>query len=212
MTRARILGGLLFLLLAIPGAAQEAVKVPDGFRSFLVRDDRYPAKDEKNRTGKLHCLVCEIGLNPGLAVFSRTIPKDANSPLVSLMKVQETLATKFSQQNLGTFVVFLGLTQGLSEDPARELKIAEVANFGRQAVAKNVPLGLAQATEPKGDKPEPTEQVKAWNIGEGDDITMVFYNRLNVVQRWKFGPQGPTEADLKAIEDVVTATLAKKKK
>src|SRR5262245_22860803 len=68
--------------------------VPSTFRAFLVTDNRFPPvkvvtritdeKDKKetekvteqddprNRTGKIHCLVCEYGLSPVVAVFVRS--------------------------------------------------------------------------------------------------------------------------------------------
>src|SRR6188474_2237048 len=64
--------------LAIP-----ADVIPSTFRAFLVTDTRFPpikegeGKDAKqrpnplNRAGKIHCLVCENGLAPVVAVFVR---------------------------------------------------------------------------------------------------------------------------------------------
>ena len=206
-----LLSGLLVGLFGLPSNAQppgDADKVPGGFRSFIVRDERYPLKDEKNRTGKLHCLVCENGLSPVVALFSRRIPKDANDPLVAVLKLQDELAKKYAQQKLGTFAIFLGLTQVFEDDPTRETKIAEVANFGRQVNLKNVPLGLAEATVLTGDKAGPPKQVQDYGIAETDDITVIFFDRLKVVQRWKFSAdKGPSEDDIKAIEAKVAGAL-----
>ncbi len=184
--------------------------LPGGFRSFIVRDERFPIKDDKNRTGKLHCLVCENGLNPVLAVFSRTIPNNSSSPLALLIQKQEALAKQFANQKLGCFAIFLGLNQLFEDDQTRETKIAEVANFGRQLSLKNVPLGLTAATELKGDKPVATKQVADFKIADGDDITVIFYDRLKVIKRWSFtANKGPTEEDLQAIDAVVVGYLKK---
>ena len=185
-------------------------KIPGSFRSFIVRDERFPIADEKNRTGKLHCLVCENGLSPVVAVFSRHIPKDANDPLVAILKLQDELAKKYFQQKLGAFAVFLSLTQVYEDDPTREAKTADVANFGRQVNVKNVPLGLAEATILVGEKPTAPKQVQDYGIGDADDVTVLFYDRLKVVQRWKYtADKGPTEEDAKAIAAKVAEHLKK---
>ena len=57
--------------------------VPSTFRAFLVTDSRFPPLKEGegkdatevpnplNRSGKIHCLVCENGLAPVVAIFVR---------------------------------------------------------------------------------------------------------------------------------------------
>src|SRR5262245_44046755 len=47
----------------------EALKDADG--KPLVGADGKPVQNPKNRTGKIHCLVCEYGLNPTVAIFVR---------------------------------------------------------------------------------------------------------------------------------------------
>src|SRR5687767_174000 len=72
---------------AAVGAAQNpgGETVPAGFRSYVVTDERFPAKpaadpkakptpDPRTRANKMHDLVVEHGLNPTLAVFTRTPP------------------------------------------------------------------------------------------------------------------------------------------
>ncbi|QVL30690.1 hypothetical protein KIH39_17755 [Telmatocola sphagniphila] len=205
-----VVGLICTPLEAQPPAEGDSTKLNGGFRAYIVRDERFPLNDEKNRTGKLHCPVCENGLNPVIATFSRSIPKDANAPLVGLLKKQDELVQKYTTKRLGSFVIFLGLKQLYEDDQTRETKIAEVANFGRQVILKNIPMGLAEATVVKGEKTVPDDKVTAYGIGEGDDITVIFYDRLKVIQRWKFAAdKGPTEEDLKAIEDAVAAHFKK---
>jgi hypothetical protein len=194
-------------LLGLAGAsafAQEPAseaKLANGFRSFIVRDERYPMKDEKNRTGRLHCLVCEGGLSPALAVFSRSIPKDGNGPLSQLATKQDGLTKQFAAQKLGAYIIFPILPKPFSEDDTRETRKDEVANYGRQLTAKAVPLGLAEANTP---------QVTGLKLDPADDITVIFYDRLKEIARWKFAAdKGPTEDDLKAIDAAVAGHFKK---
>jgi hypothetical protein len=199
----RILAMILTLSATVQVQAQEteAGTLPGAFRSFIVRDERTPLVADKNRTSKLHCLVCANGLNPGIAVFSRSIPKEATAPLARLILKQDELAKKYAVSRLGVYTIFLGLSQLYEDDQTRETKTAEIANFGRAVNAKLVPLGLAEATVLEGDKPITAPQVKAYNIADADDITVVFYDRLKTIQTWKFAAdKGPTAEDLAAME------------
>ena len=103
--------------------------VPSTFRMFMVTDKRFePLKDAegkflkgpdgkdvqnpKNRAGKIHCLVCEYGLNPTVAVFVRADAKTLGGPeagVGKLVKQIDALVPKHRSDKLGAFVAFLRL-------------------------------------------------------------------------------------------------------
>ena len=47
-------------------------------------------------------------------------------------------------------------------------------------------------------------------IGDSDDVTVVLYHRLKVVQRWKFEKDKFDENEVKAIIEATEAELKKK--
>jgi hypothetical protein len=100
--------------------------IPTSFRAFLVTDGRFSniktpegveLPDPRNRTGKIHCLVCENGLAPVIAVFVRlrgdatkTLEPDKN--VSDLIKKTNALIPKYRADKLASFVMFLRLESG----------------------------------------------------------------------------------------------------
>lgn len=127
--RTRRVIGLLGLLLATaalsrardePAAGGKAGDViPATFRMFLVVDDRFPPKvsppvkpedrDPRDRTNKIHCLVCENGLSPMVAVFVRAEAKDLQPTggVARLIQSVNKLIPEYRGDKLSGFVAFL---------------------------------------------------------------------------------------------------------
>jgi len=168
-----ILAGLLMVTANLAGQddpkkAGPLKSIPQGFRSFVVIDDRFDVKESRNRAGKPHCFVCEHGLAPAVAVFVRTVPTDADAPLFQLLRSLDEAAKKYKADRFGAYCIFLTLTQPYEDDLARELKVAEVAKVGKQAKAEQVPMAIAEATLPDQDKAVVAPQVQAFQIGPDD--------------------------------------------
>lgn len=192
--------------------------VPATFRAQLVADNRFPAKmrvplncedeksdgqknderDPRDRTGKMHCLVCEYGLSPTVAIFVRADPKgmDAGSPLAKLVKATDTLISKYRSDKLGGFAMFLRLEGGdklvtvkgadgseekveaakeYPDDENRGEYRKQICLFATALSADNVPFGLAPTSSPS---------IKGFGIGDTTPVTVVIYNRLRMAQRW----------------------------
>lgn len=244
MTTGRTLGmiGALLAAAAAPGQDPKAATganpgdlVPASFRMFLVTDDRFPLKsppaagekvkpenrDPKDRTGKIHCLVCEHGLSPVVAVFVRADPKTLgpDAGVVKLARRMNGLVKDYRGDKLAGFVGFLreegppkavavdGATVELDgeypDDENRDEHARQVADLAKAADAAKIPFGLA---------PRQSKADDAWGLKPGDAVTVVFYNRLKVVNRWTFPADGPTDAQVKEIADAVAATLGGAKK
>ena len=166
--------GIVALLAGTAAVAQEPAVVPGPFRSFIVTDFRTdPVKDARNRTAKMHDLVTENGLNPVLAVFTRTTPEKADVPLARLILRANSLVSQFKADRLGAFVVFLTLTKEYPEDDQRKAKADAVDGFSKQVKASGVPFGLAAGA---GDA------AKKFDLKDGQDLTVVFYHRMKVVK------------------------------
>lgn len=214
------------LALAVGLVAQDKKETPEptapageeitaGFRAYIVAEPRFGKEDVRNRTGKMQDLVTDHALEPTIAVFSRTIPPDIVQPLAFVIKkldaLQETRELK--AKRLGAFVVFLALKDEFRKDETRDARIREIEQFVAALMPKHTTIGLAEATEsPDGGAPLVPAQVQKMGIGTEDDLVIVFYNKFHVIKRWKFpASKGPTEEDLKALEDEVAKTLGGKK-
>jgi hypothetical protein len=211
--------------------------IPSTFRAFLVTDSRFPPiktgegknvqerPNPLNRAGKIHCLVCENGLAPVVAVFVRPEAKafGAESGLAKLAKGVNGLIPKYRADKLASFVMFLNLDGGKKaikipgaeggtdtsltvdqeypDDEKRDTYTAEIREFANAVNTPNVPYGLAA---------NKSDALTAWKIGEKDDITVVLYYRMRVVgQPWRFAKASDLTDEkvaeiLKATENAIT--------
>ncbi len=225
----RLIGLALFGILCsvlVGSSAQEpkilqvpkAKSVPGIFRMYLVYDKRFEKGDERNREEKLHDPVDEHGLFTVVAVFSRHIPKEMEDPLYAVMARQEKLATAYKTRRMGAFVGFLSLERDFADDETREPLARQIKDVGDAAKYKQLALSLAQATKvPEGAEPEskenlePATQVAKWGIKPEHDITIIVYNRFNIIKRmWFTKEKPPTEEDLKVIAATVDEVMARR--
>ncbi len=248
MTTRRLFGMLGILAALTTAAAQEpkadpkgrSEMVPSTFRSFMVVDDRYPSKvnppvkpedrDPRDRTNKMHCLVCDNGLSPVVAVFVRADPKGlATSGVVNLAKAVDRLIPEpeYRADKLAGFVIFLKiegprkavtltgpddgnktveLDAEYPDDEKRDLYATDIKDVAAAAKAPNIPFGLA---------PVSSEAATAWGIKDTDEVTVVIYNRLRIAKRWTFKADGPSDEQVKEIiaatEKMIKAVAQPKK-
>ena len=202
--------------------------VPATFRAQLITDNRFkkvpPPKDEsdrdpRDRTGKIHCLVCEHGLSPVVAVFVRGNVSEVKvtDGLSKLLKGTDTLIPKYRSDKLASFVMFLKLEGGTKvvtvkgadgdekvavdleypHDEMRDEKATEVRNYATLVAADNVPFGLA------ADK---SGSLTAFAGGDAP-VTVIHNNRLRMVQRWEFKLEDLTDEKvtevLAAVEEMI---------
>ncbi len=204
--------GLLTVSIAVaqepePKPAKDANTIPSTFRSFVVLDKRTDAKDPLNRTNKIHCLVCENNLNPVVAVFARSQPTreaGVDDPLSKLTVGLAKLLTvdKYKAQNFASFVIFATLDKEFQSDDKRDLYAAAIKTWGEATGVGGVVLGLTGQT---------SDAVKNWNLEKDNDITVVLYHRMKMVQKpWTFAEGKMTDADVKAILAAAEAELGKK--
>ena len=190
-----------------PKPVKDANTIPSTFRSFVVLDKRTDAKDPLNRTNKIHCLVCENNLNPVVAVFARSQPtKEAgiDDPQSKLTVGLAKLLTvdKYKAQNFASFLIFATLDKEFQSDDKRDLFAAAIKTWGEATAVGGVVLGLTGQT---------SEAVKNWNLEKDNDITVVLYHRMKMVQKpWTFAEGKMTDADVKAILAATEAELGKK--
>jgi hypothetical protein len=154
-----------------PSGTKPGDVIPSPFRAYLVVDDRFPPKvtppvktedrDPRDRTNKMHCLVCENGLNPMIAVFVRSDLKTAGATagVERLAQAMDRLIPAFRGDKLSGFIMFLRL-EGVAKDfenaaITTSLKNPDDTKTG-VAVTYGKTVKLVTITDPKGTK-EQTE-------------------------------------------------------
>ena len=175
-----------------PDAGLKGGDVPSSFRAFLVWDKRYDAKDVRNRADKPHCMVCENGLNPVVAVFAPAVPADQTDPVAGLLKDLDQAAADRKADSMAASVTFLVLPDELQFDAQRDKLVADAKALAEQAKLRAMPVGLAA---------KKSKATAAWKLdgNNAEAVTVVLYNHLRVVERWTFADGKPTDADRKAI-------------
>lgn len=233
------LGGL-FSILSLSAAAQDPKKglptdvVPSTFRAYLVTDDRFPpiktpegkeVTDPRNRTGKIHCLVCENGLAPVVATFVRAEAKTlgADSGVVKLAKSLDAMIPKYRADKLAGFVMFLPLEnkgktvkittpdgketsiEADEEYPDEEVEkreeyVKDVLELAKAANVPNVPFGLAA---------KKSQALTAWKIKETDQVTVIVYYRMRKVGGKPMNPGVWTFEKTADLDDAKIAEILK---
>ena len=211
------LSAMLVMSASMLGFASAADPIPGVFRSWIVLDNRFAATEEGNRVGKLHCLVCEQGIYPTLAVIARTPPENKDSALFGLFALQDGLSEKYRSLKFGAFTIFVSMEKEFHNDDYREKSIARIESSLREAPPKRVSVGLAELKKNIDGREVDNPALTELKIAEADDITVLLYNRMTIVKRWSFTKEkSPTEADLAAIrtatDDLMIDITGRKKK
>lgn len=249
MSFIRLFGLCGLVAAALSGAAQEPKPpastaqpgqvVPATFRAYMVADDRFPPKvnppvtaddrDPRDRTSKMHCLVCENGLSPVVAVFVRPDPaKLKGGGVAKLAAAVNQIVPDYRADRLAGFVQFLqieGMPKSVSlpspdgtqtevdldaeypDDEKRDQYATDIRDLATATKAPNIVFGLA---------PVKSKATDAWGIGPKDEVTVVIYTRLRVAKRWTFDANGPTDEQvaeiIAATEEMITGQKPAKKK
>jgi hypothetical protein len=191
--------------------------VDNRFKAPVKSADGTESPDPRNRTGKIHCLVCENGLSPTIAIFVRADIKGADpaAGLGKLIKEADALTQKYRSDKLSAFAMFLRLEGGdksvkvktpdggerdetvdkeYPDDEKRDAHAAVVRAYAAAVNADNVPFGLSPTT---------SRPIAAFGIGDATPVTVIIYNRLRMAQRWELSVD---ELDDKKIAEIRAAT------
>jgi hypothetical protein len=208
------------------GPKPKKAVVPDSYRAYLVTDARFlprvntpldrktwtvdasvklkgDDRDARDRTSKMHCLVCENGPAPVVAIFTRQDPKgaDPNAGAVKLAQDLDKLIPKYRGDKLAGFLMFLRLEGEYPAEPnddTRDLLAQQVRDVAVAANTTFVPFGLA---------PKQSETNAQWGIGDADQVVVVLYYRMRVEKRWTFDAAGPTPEQIKEVLDAAQKAI-----
>lgn len=240
MAASRWLGtlGVVALAFVSPSIAQDektpAAPVPSTFRSFIASDTRLPLTDARNRQNKIHCLVCENGLAPVIAVFAKSVPA-ADSPLAKLFQAVQPLIPKYRGDRFGSYAIFLRTDPGTKsvdvkqadgsekketldkefpdDDRTREADVngkKEILFLSGDEVKAVQALAKAVATPqiPFGIAATKSKTTEAFGIDDdADSITILLYNRLFIAKRWTLKMDELTDEKIKEIVTAAEETI-----
>ncbi len=185
---------------AKPEKADSAIATP--FHAWMVTG---------KHAGRYHCPVCDHGLNPVVLVFIREI-EGADKPVFNLLKKLDDLAAQHADVKLGVCAVFLndaGLRDALGksgEDYVKKYAETTIAKqdlegqlrgLAKEKGLQNVEFALDAAAGPLDYK-----------LDENKQVTVLFYDRHNVLAREPFAKDKFTDADAKKILGQVAKTIA----
>jgi hypothetical protein len=167
-----LLAGQLPAADAIKSGPQVGEEVPGPFHPLNVTGPK---------AGEKFCLYCKNGSNPVAMVFAREV----SPPLTALIKKIDAATAKNSENQMGSFVVFLSD----SEDLGKKLKgLAEKEKIENTVLSVDDPAGP-----------------RDYKVARNADVTVVLYTRHNVKANYAFPKGGLKEKDVNRI----VADLAK---
>lgn len=163
--------------------------------------------------GRPSCLVCRFALSPSVLIFAKEPAEGKDEAFNDLLKQLDDVATEFDFRNFSVGVVILSpdardSTNNVDEKDPKKLidetikreKLVERINK-RAEPLKNV---IFACHLPEGPK--------KWDLNPKAEMTVMYYERVKIVENWAFGPGALKEEDVKTIVAKVRAELPLKKK
>jgi len=174
---------------------------PKGTSTEPVQTEERQNYADRTRVGKFHDLITRFELDPTVAVFTREAPPAEDSPLGKLIKQLDTTVQAKRNSRLHAFVVFLGLKNEFLKDDTRIPQIKAIEQLATKLELKEAPLALDQSE---------SDRTKAFNIGNDDQVVVLFYDNLKVRARMVFTNDKPLDEEgLKAIANEIDKLLKK---
>ena len=167
----------------------------------------------KKGEGRQHCLVCEFGLSPVVAVFARE-PADGKDAVLStlLAKLDDTVSRYKDDNGLGGFAIFLSpdgrnSVYNTEEKDAGKIVEEELARTAlvkrlkdRADKLKNVVIAFYPEDGPKYNQFNPKPQEK-----------QLKYQKQKELSNFANGPGKMTAGDVDRIIETVDSAALKKK-
>jgi hypothetical protein len=142
-----------------------------------------------------HCLVCEYGLRPTVAIF--THETEPSKPLADLLQKLDAAVAKYHDAGLRCFAVIL--TDDVAKENARRELLAKLDKFALDANLKNVALCVGPAVGPE-----------KYNINKDSEATVLLYSKLKVAENYPLTKRQLNERYINAILGSVDQLVGKK--
>jgi hypothetical protein len=180
-----VLASLLLLTAAIgrPQAADTPKSGPQP--GELIPGPFHPFNANGAYAGDPHCLVCEYGLRPVVAVFVREAG-ETSKPLVTLLQKHDEACGKHQDVGLAAFAVFL--TGDAAKVEACKDLVRRYEAAAKEADLKHVILAV--------DTPANVENYK---LDKEAEITVTLYRGLRVEASFAFPKDGLSDKEIGAV-------------
>ena len=202
MLHVKMIGIVALLLGCSLLAAQNEEKpkfVPGSFDCFNVNG---------KAKGRPHCLVCKFGLSPVVLVFTKEPAEGKDGPLNELLDQLGKLTElpDFEEREFSVGVVFLSPDALDSTNNADEKDVEKIVKetVNREKLMERL---KERAKQFKKDDDQDRVIVACYKL-EGPEKykldpkmeqTIVYYDRMRIVDTWKFEPGGMESKDVEAI-------------
>lgn len=167
--------------------------------------------------GRPHCLVCEYGAFPVVAIFATEPADGKDGPLTALLQKLEEAIPRQDEFKLRGFVIFVSPAarpnpvvkkdddgDKLSEELADQAAAREALHARLTARAEKLKSVVVACAVP--------DAVKAYKLHPKAQTTVLFYRKLKVIDNYAFQADMMTEEDAAKIVEKVEKTLRDSKK
>jgi hypothetical protein len=162
--------------------------------------------------GRQRCFVCQFALSPAVLVFANEPAEGKDQAFNDLLKKLDELTTEFEDRAFSVGVVILSpdARDSTNNPDVTDAKKLIDETVKRQELVKR----LEKRAEPlkhaiMGCMPEAPAKYK---LSAKAEVTILFYERLKIIDNWAFGPEQLQGKDVDAIVTKVRETLPLRKK
>ena len=233
-----LLAGCFFLLAQDEGKLKSGPKIgasmPASFECVIVtKHDQKDDDKNKKKENRRYCLVCKFGLHPSVLILAKEPAAGKDQAFTDLVKQLDEMVGEFAERSFSAGVVVISpdardstnnpqaasvkdLTQDVDKDSeeavkrireqAKKLNDEEVARAGllkrlikRSEGLKRVVVGFVP------------EVPKSYEINPNAELTVIFYERVKVIETYAYGPGELNAGNVKTMVDRVRRTLSGKK-
>jgi len=162
---------------AVKSGPQVGAKVPGPFHPLNINGDK---------AGEKNCLYCQHGTSPVAMIFAREV----NPQLTQLIKQIDMATAKNKDARMGSFVVFLSDSEGLTD---------QLKSLVNKENIKNTVLAVDNPAGPKN-----------YNVAKDASITVVLYEDHTVRSNYSFRKGELTEKAITRIVNDIPKIVAPK--
>ena len=178
--------------------------IPKPFECFNING---PAK------GRPHCLVCRFALSPAVLIFAKEPVEGKDEAFTDLLDKLEKTATDFEDRNFSVGVVILSKSAFDSTNNANKEKAEEIIE---EAVNREK---LVEQLTKRSEKFKhvivgyyPLEGPKGYELNPKAEMTILFYERMKIIENYAFAPGALQDKDVERIVKGVREALPLRKK
>ncbi|MSQ95194.1 MAG: hypothetical protein EXR98_11650 [Gemmataceae bacterium] len=163
--------------------------------------------------GRPHCLVCKFALLPSVLIFAKEPAEGKEKDFDDLLQKLEETAAEFQDRDFSVGVVFLSPH---ARDSTNNAEAKEAKEIIQEAIDRKE---LHARLSERGKKYKhvivasyQAEGPKKYDISPKAELTILFYERLKIMENWAYAPGALEGKDVEMIVKKVRDGLPLKKK